>query len=60
MRLKKVFTIAMLAMSSTASWAVNPYLPLWKYIPDGDLRVRFFGRRCIDMRFVQLLIPTKI
>lgn len=26
----------MLAMSSSASWAVNPFLPLWEYIPDGE------------------------
>lgn len=36
MHLKKAISIALLAMTSSASYALNPYLPLWEYIPDGE------------------------
>lgn len=34
--MKKIFLALTCALFSSSAWAVNPYLPLWEHIPDGE------------------------
>lgn len=34
--MKKIFLVALTALSALNIWAQNPYMPMWEYIPDGE------------------------